>query len=113
MAANDIALVQTIAIFLALFGFWWRLDRKIDAVDAKLSGEIKEVRLASEAAHKEINGKLNAIEITQATHSERFNTVDERFNTVDARLNATDKRLDSMQDQMNRVEDKVDKLGGG
>ena len=54
-----IELLQTVGIFLALFGFWWRLSGEmkklsddITNLDAKLSGEIKEVRLASEAAHK-------------------------------------------------------------
>ncbi len=93
MDTNTIALVQTVAIFLALFGFWWKLDAKIESV-----------REASETAHKEINDKLNAIEITQATHSERFNTINERFNTVDERFNA-------IQTQIKSVDDKVDRLG--
>lgn len=93
MDANTIALVQTVAIFLALFGFWWKLDAKIE-----------QVRDASETAHKEINDKLNAIVVKQATHSERFNTIDERFNTVDERFN-------TVRAQIKSVDDKVDKLG--
>ena len=93
MDTNTLVVIQAIGVFLALFGFWWRLDRKIDAVDTKLSGEIKEVRLASEAAHKEINEKLNGIQVTQATHSERFNTVNEQFNAVGERFNAVNERL--------------------
>ena len=95
MDTNTIALVQTVAIFLALFGFWWKLDAKIE-----------KVREASEDAHKEINDKLNAIEITQATHSERFNTIGERFNTIDERFN-------TVQRQIQSVDDKVDRLREG
>ena len=136
MDTNTIALVQTVAIFLALFGFWWRLDSKINLLDAKLttqikdldarlsgetksvesrlsgeigtldtklSGEVKEVRQASEDAHKEIINRLNAVAKTQATHSERFNTIGERFNTLDERFN-------TVQTQIQAVDDKVDRL---
>ena len=120
MDTNTLVLVQAIGIFLALFGFWWRLDRKIDAVDTKLSGEIKEVRQASEAAHKEINEKLNAIEVTQAIHSERFNTINERFNKVDERFNKVDERFNKVDEQFKTVkaqvkslDDKVDRLREG
>lgn len=107
MDTNTIALVQTVALFLALFGFWWKLDAKIE-----------KVREASEEAHKEINDKLNAIRISQATHSEKFNTVDEKFNTmgerfsaVDERFNKLDERFNTIQTQIKSVDDKVDKLG--
>ena len=92
MDTNTIALVQTVAIFLALFGFWWKLDARIE-----------KVRESSETAHKEINGRLNAIEKTLATHSERFNTIGERFNTLDERFN-------TVQTQIQAVDDKVDRL---
>lgn len=121
MDTNNIALVQTVAIFLALFGFWWRLDSKINSLDAKLtnqnkdldarlSGEIKEVRQASEEAHKEIISRLNAVERTQATHSERFNTIGERFNTLDERFNAINERFNTVQTQIQAVDDKVGRL---
>ena len=127
MDANTIALVQTVAIFLALFGFWWRMERKNDASIDKLSGEIKEVRLASEAAHKEINEKLTAIQVTQASHSERFNTVNEQFNgvsqqfkgvgeqfnAVGERFNAVNERLSAVQTQVKSLDDKVDQLREG
>ncbi len=113
MDTNTLVLVQAIGIFLALFGFWWRLDRKIDAVDTKLSGEIKEVRQASEAAHKEINEKLNAIEVTQAIHSERFNTINERFNKVDERFNKVDEQFKTVKAQVKSLDDKVDRLREG
>ena len=121
MDTNTLALVQTVALFLALFGFWWKLDAKVE-----------KVREASEDAHKEINDKLNAIGITLATHSEKFNTVDqrfnavdqrfniiderfnavdERFNTVDERFNTVDERFNTIQTQIKNVDDKVDKLG--
>ena len=110
MDTNTLVLVQAIGIFLALFGFWWRLDRKIDAVDTKLSGEIKEVRLASEAAHKEINEKLNAIEVTQAIHSERFNTVNERFNKVDEQFSKVDEQFNKVDEQFNKVDERFNKV---
>ena len=117
MDTNTIALVQTVAIFLALFGFWWRLSGEIKSLDARLSGEIKEVRQASEEAHKEIISRLNAVERTQATHSERFNTIGERFNTIgerfnalDERFNAIDERFNTIQTQIQAVDDKVGRL---
>ena len=120
MDTNTLVLVQAIGIFLALFGFWWRLSGEmkklsddIKNLDTKLSGEIKEVRLASEAAHKEINEKLNAIEVTQARHSERFNTVNEQFNAVGERFNAVNERLSAVQTQIQSVDDKVDRLREG
>ena len=105
MDANTVTLIQTIAIFGALFGFWWKLDGKINAMDSKLdgkiqsldtklSGEIKEVRLASENAHKEIISRLGEIEKVQATHTERFNTVDTRINCVDDKVDGIQRRLD-------------------
>ncbi len=132
MDTNTLVLVQAIGIFLALFGFWWRLsgemkklsddiknldtklsgeikslDTKlsgeIKSLDTKLSGEIKEVRLASEAAHKEINEKLNAIEVTQARHSERFNTVNERFNKVDEQFKTVKAQVKSLDDKADRL----------
>ena len=120
MDANTIALVQTIGIFLGLFTIWWRLsgDMKklsddMTNLDTKLSGEIKEVRLASEAAHKEINEKLTAIQVTQASHSERFNTVNEQFNAVGERFNAVNERLSAVQTQVKSLDDKVDQLRDG
>ena len=105
MDANTIALVQTIGIFLGLFTIWWRLsgDMKklsddMTNLDTKLSGEIKEVRLASEAAHKEINEKLTAIQVTQATHSERFNTVNEQFNAVKFHIKTVDDKVDQLRE---------------
>ena len=145
MDTNTIALVQTIGIFLGLFTIWWRLsgDMKklsddITDLDAKLSGEIKdsdsklsseikEVRLASEVAHKEINEKLTGIQVTQASHSERFNTVNEQFNgvsqqfkgvgeqfnAVGERFNAVNERLSAVQTQVKSLDDKVDRLREG
>ena len=134
MDSNTIALVQTIGIFLGLFTIWWRLsgDMKklsddMTNLDTKLSGEIKEVRLASEAAHKEINEKLTAIQVTQASHSERFNTVNEQFNgvsqqfkgvgeqfnAVGERFNAVNERLSAVQTQVKSLDDKVDRLRDG
>lgn len=94
MDANTVTLIQTIAIFGALFGFWWKLDGKIQSLDTKLSGEIKEVRLAFENAHKEIISRLGEIEKVQATHTERFNTVDTRINCVEDKVDRIQRRLD-------------------
>ena len=109
--------VVGIGVIISLFGY-------LEIIRRDLRSEIKEVRQASEAAHKEINDKLNAIDKTQATHSEkfntinerfntvdeRFNTVDERFNTVDERFGAIDERLNTVQTQIKNVDDKVDRL---
>ena len=99
MDTNTIALIQTVALFLALFGFWWKLDAKIE-----------KVREASEDAHKAINDKLNAIQVTQATHSEKFNTVDEKFNTMGERFNKVDERLNKVDQRLNKVDARFDKV---
>ena len=103
------ALAIAAAILGGAFGMWWRLSGEIKSLDTKLSGEIKsldtklsgeikEVRLASEAAHKEINDKLNAIEVTQARHSERFNTIDERFNSIKVQIKTVDDKVDRLRE---------------
>ena len=109
--------VVGIGVIISLFGY-------LEIIRRDLRSDIKEVRQASEKAHKEINEKLNAIEVTQATHSERFNTVDEKFNTmgerfsavderfnkVDERFNKVDERFNTVQTQIKSVDDKVDRL---
>ena len=114
------ALAIAAAILGGAYGMWWRLSGEmkrlsddITNLDTKLSGEIKEVRLASEAAHKEINEKLNAIEVTQARHSERFNTVNERFNKVDEQFNKVDEQFKTVKAQVKSLDDKVDRLRDG
>ena len=97
------ALAIAAAILGGAFGMWWRLSGEIKSLDAKLSGDIKEVRLASEAAHKEINEKLNAIEVTQARHSERFNTMNERFNKVDEQFKTVKAQVKSLDDKVDRL----------
>ena len=110
------ALAIAAAILGGAFGMWWRLSGEIKSLDiklsgeiksldTKLSGEIKEVRLASEEAHKEINEKLNAIEVTQARHSERFNTVNERFNKVDEQFKTVKAQVKSLDDKVDRLRD--------
>ncbi len=110
------ALAIAAAILGGAYGMWWRLSGEIKSLDAKLSGEIKsldaklsgeikEVRLASEEAHKEINEKLNAIEVTQARHSERFNTVNERFNKVDEQFKTVKAQVKSLDDKVDRLRD--------
>ncbi len=103
--------VVGIGVIISLFGY-------LEIIRRDLRSDIKEVRQASEKAHKEINEKLNAIEVTQATHSERFNTVDEKFNTmgerfsaVDERFNKVDERFNTVQTQIKSIDDKVDRLG--
>ena len=63
-----------------------RFDSKIERLDTKLSGEIKEVRLASEAAHKQIIGSLGEVRTTLAAHSERFNTVQTRIDCLEDKI---------------------------
>ena len=143
MDPNTVTIGAAVVLFAALFGFWSRLDTKIErldtklsgevnsldtklsgeinsldkklsgeinsldrklsgeinsldkklsgeinSLDKKLSGEIKEVRLASEAAHKEIIGRLGGIETTQATHTERFNTISARIDCVEDKIDS-------------------------
>ncbi len=96
--------VVGIGVIISLFGY-------LEIIRRDLRSEIKEVRQASERAHNGINEKLSAIEITLATHSERFNTIDERFNTVDEKFNTVDEKFNTIQTQIKSVDDKVDKLG--
>lgn len=97
MDPNTVTIGAAVVLFGALFGFWWKLDSKMDRLDSKLSGEvksadtklsgeIKEVRQASEAAHKEIIGRLGGVETTQATHSERFNTISARIDCIEDKI---------------------------
>ena len=104
MDPNAVTIGSALAIFAGLFGFWWKLDGKIDRVDSKLSdeirsvdskidrvnsklsSEIKEVRLASESAHKQILNRLGEIEKVQATHTERFNTVNARIDCIEDKI---------------------------
>ena len=97
MDPNAVTIGAAAVLFGALFGFWWKLDSKMDrldmkldgdvkSLDTKLSGEIKEVRSASENAHKEIIGSLGGIETTQATHTERFNTVGARMDCIEDKI---------------------------
>ena len=83
MDANTVTLVQTVAIFGALFGFWWKLD-----------GKIEKVRDASETAHKEIITRLGEIDKGQAIHSERFNTVDARMTCIEDKVDGVQRQLD-------------------
>ena len=110
--------VVGIGVIISLFGY-------LELIRRDLRSEINDVREASADAHKEINDKLNAIQITQATHSEKFNKVDEqfnkvdeqfkrvdeRFNKVDERFNTVDEKFNTVQTQIKSVDDKVDKLG--
>lgn len=64
------------------------LDKKIERSDSKLSGEIKEVRQASETAHKEIIGRQGKMETTLATHTERFNTVQAQIKCVEDKVDS-------------------------
>ena len=98
--------VVGIGVIVSLFGYLEiirrDLRREIKSLDTKLSGEIRAVRQASEVAHKEINEKLNAIEVTQAIHTERFNTINERFNTVDEKFKTVKALAKSFDDKVER-----------
>ena len=102
MDPNTVTIGAAVALFLALFGFWWKLDTKIERLDSKLSGkissldtkrsgEIKEVRQASEDAHKEIIGRLGGIETTQAAQTERFNTIGARIDCIEDKIDNLNK----------------------
>lgn len=62
------------------------LDKKIERSDTKLSSEIRDVRQASETAHKEIIGRQGKMETTLATHTERFNTVQAQIKCVEDKV---------------------------
>ena len=90
MPETDV-LVQVFATVFSVLGSLWWLDRKITgtrqelqtdikSLDTKHSAEIKEVRLASENAHKDILAQLSDIRIQQATHTERFNCIEKHLN---------------------------------
>ena len=83
MDANSLTLIQTVAIFAALFGFWWKLD-----------GKVEKVREASETAHKDIREDLGSIKIEQGKHSERFNTLEARIDCIDDKFDEMNRRLD-------------------
>ena len=93
MDTNLVTIGSAVAVFAGLFGFWWKLDSKIDSLDdktdkitSKLEGKIESVRLASERSHKEIIERLGKIENTQATHTERFNTIGARIDCVEGKI---------------------------
>ena len=75
MDASTVTILTGVGIFAALCGFWWNLDGKIEGV-----------RQASETAHKEIVATLGKIDKTQATHSERFNTVNTRMDCIEDKI---------------------------
>ena len=91
-------LIATLVPILGLFlvGFKWldgkfdsfRLEIKFDiqSLDTKLSGEIKDVRLASETAHKEIQARLGNVETTLASHTEKFNTIGARMDCIEDKI---------------------------
>lgn len=87
-------LVICLAFLGGMFTLHQLLVREIKSLDTKLSGEIKEVRQASETAHKEIISRLGDIEKVQATHTERFNTVDSRINCIEDKVDGIQRRLD-------------------
>ena len=74
------SVLPTLITVGAVFTMWWRLDAKIDANRREHSGEIKDVRVASEDAHKEINNRLGEIQIVQAAHTERFKCIESHLN---------------------------------
>lgn len=86
MDPNVVTIGSAIAIFAGLFGFWWKLDGKIDSLDIKLDNKIEGVRLASETAHKDIRNELSGIRETQAAHTERFNTMGARIDCIEDKI---------------------------
>ena len=86
MDPTEVTIISALAIFAGLFGFWWKLDNKIERLDAKLSGDVKDVRQASENSHKEIIGRQGAMQTTLATHTERFSTVQAQIKCVEDKV---------------------------
>ncbi len=83
------------ATIITVLGAIFYLDRKMEANrheilskiehhDTKLSGEIKDVRLASEMAHKEIRADLADVKTQQAAHNERFKCIESHLNVTRA-----------------------------
>lgn len=75
---GTVASVAT-TIFTVLSAIFY-LDRKMDANRRELSGEITEVRQASQDAHKEIREDLSDIKTQQAAHNERFKCIESHLN---------------------------------
>ena len=98
MTLENELFVQVFATVFSVLGCIWWLDRKITntrqelqtdirLIDTKLSdeikevrGEVKEVRQASETAHKGILAQLTDIKVQQAAHTERFNCIEKHLN---------------------------------
>ena len=98
MTLENELFVQVFATVFSVLGCIWWLDRKITntrqelqtdirLLDTKLSdeikevrGEVKEVRQASETAHKGILAQLTDIKVQQAAHTERFNCIEKHLN---------------------------------
>ena len=98
MTLENELFVQVFATVFSVLGCIWWLDRKITntrqelqtdirLLDTKLSdeikevrGEVKEVRQASETAHKGILAHLTDIKVQQAAHTERFNCIEKHLN---------------------------------
>ena len=74
------AAASVVTTIITVLGAMLYLDRKIEANRREHSGEIKDVRKASEDAHKEINSKLGDIQIVQAAHTERFKCIESHLN---------------------------------
>ena len=79
-------LVTVLASVFSAIGVAFGIIRHVNGVRVELSGEIKEVRQASETAHGEINRRLGSIETTLATHTERFNTVGARIDCIEDKI---------------------------
>ena len=64
------------ATIITVLGAVYYLDRKIEANRRENSAEIKEVRLASEAAHTAIRADLTDIKVQLAAHNERLKCIE-------------------------------------
>ena len=76
----------SVLLFLTIVYFNRSLSDKIDALRLELKGDnarhqddIKDVRNASESAHREIRNDLAEIKAQQAAHSERFRCIETRL----------------------------------
>ena len=91
--STAVTIGSALALFLALFGFWWKLDGKIERVDTKLDGKIgsldielgnkiEGVRQTSASAHENIISELGEIRVEQATHTERLKCIEGKVDDI-------------------------------
>ena len=82
---NDPVTLDTIVTIVGAVLLFWRLHSGLESVRKELKSDIREVRLASETAHKEIVQRLGNIEIIQSAHTERVKCIDDKVTAIQRR----------------------------